>query len=547
MANVLLLEPVYKNKYPPLGLMKIAAYHRTKNDRIRFAKGIRPDLLKQRWDRVYVTTLFSFEFARTAKQIDFAIECANGQHRRVFVGGIAASLMTEEFINDPRWFGVRFISGLLDRAPAESLLLDADMGDFYADDIDGLPIEDYIPDYSILADIEDQYVYPVNDAYFGYASRGCIRKCHFCGVPKLEGAQRDAMPITSLVEGIAGIHGEKRDLILMDNNITASPRYKEVMEEIRSLGFERDAVLVRDGRKLKRRVDFNQGVDARILCKDPMYLREMSKICISPLRIAFDHLGLRKPYVQAVRYANEFGINQLSNYMLFNFHDSPADLYERLRINIDLNEELGVRIWSFPMRYQPVTLKDRSHVGPKWIWYWLRSFQIILQATHGVVSGNPEYFCRAFGETRQDFETILSMPHHMIFHRDYFDHYEGRAEREAFQLLVNRLSEGQRNDWINGLAAFFSSGLANIDDVISSNPDGLVRELLGFYRPVGKEGEENIKRLLAGRKLVTFASLVDPALSDEQRVEDAGLNEDEPARVDQPAVAPNRRRCAASR
>lgn len=540
MTNILLLEPGYKNKYPPLGLMKIAAYHRTKGDQIRFAKGIEPELLKQRWDRVYVTTLFSFEFAKIGKQIDFAVECANGQHRRVFVGGIAASLMTEEFINEPRWYGVRFISGLLDKAPAESLQLDVEMGDFQADDTDGQPIEDYIPDYSILADIEDQYTYPVNDAYFGYASRGCIRKCHFCGVPKLEGAQRDSMPIANLIEGISAAHGEKRDLILMDNNVTASPRFKEIIEEIRSLGFERDAVLVRNGRKLKRRVDFNQGVDARILCKDPMYLKEMAKICISPLRIAFDHLGLKKPYVQAVRYAHEFGIGQLSNYMLYNFHDSPADLYERLKINIDLNEELGVRIWSFPMRYQPVNLKDRSHVGPKWIWYWLRSFQIVLQATHGVVSGNPEYFCRAFGETQTEFETILSLPHHMIFYRDYFDRYEGSAEKDLFQIFVNKMSDSQRNDWMNCLALFFSSGLSNVENVIASTPDNLVRDVLSFYRPIGKEGDDNIKQLLTNRKLVTFASLIDPALTDEQRVEDAGLNEDEPARLEEPETIQNR-------
>jgi len=50
------------------------------------------------------------------------------------------------------------------------------------------------------------YKYPVRDAYFTYASRGCIRKCSFCGVPKLEGDQRDAESITGVVRGVASSH-----------------------------------------------------------------------------------------------------------------------------------------------------------------------------------------------------------------------------------------------------------------------------------------------------------------------------------------------------
>ena len=49
-----------------------------------------------------------------------------------------------------------------------------------------------------------------------------------------------------------------------------------------------------------------------------------------------------------VRYVHEFGLNDLSNYMLYNFHDSPADLFERMFINVRLNEELSIRIDSFP-------------------------------------------------------------------------------------------------------------------------------------------------------------------------------------------------------
>lgn len=530
MPNILLLEPGYHNKYPPLGLMKISAWHRSKGDNIVFAKGIKPDLIKKRWDRVYVTTLFSFEFKRIAAEIDFAIECAGGQRRRVFVGGIAASLMTDAFLEEERWYGVRFIPGLLDKAPAESLQLDEYEGELHADDTIGRPIEELTPDYAILEDIEDDYTYPVHDAYFGYASRGCIRKCHFCGVPKLEGAQRDGMPIADLVKRISEQHGEKRDLILMDNNVTASPRYKEIIAEIRDVGFENGAKLERNGRQLKRRVDFNQGVDARILCKDKMYLREMSTICLSPLRIAFDHLGVKKAYSQAVRYANEFGINQLSNYMLYNFYDSPQDLFERLRLNIELNEELGVRIWSFPMRFQPVNLKDRSHIGDKWIWYWLRSFQIMLQATHGVVSGNPGFFRRAFGDNTIEFMSLLSMPHHMIFNRDYYDTYDGKPEKEQYVSVITKFTEGQKHDLHESLAQISSSGHLEIDELITGCKDSKVRKALEYHRPIGKMRQEEIQSIVKRVRVQSMGNALDPVLAEDEIVEDAGLFEDEPAK-----------------
>ena len=61
-----------------------------------------------------MTTLFTFEWKRTASAIDFAIRAAGNQPERVFVGGIAVSLMHDAFLNEPRWAGVRFIKGLLD-------------------------------------------------------------------------------------------------------------------------------------------------------------------------------------------------------------------------------------------------------------------------------------------------------------------------------------------------------------------------------------------------------------------------------------------------
>ena len=452
--NILLVEPGYPNKYPPLGLMKIAAYHGPygRDDNVRFVKGDTPEVLNRVWDRVYVTTLFSFEWKRTSAAIDFALRAVRGQSERVFVGGIAASLMFDEFLREPRWAGVRFIKGLLDQSPALSLHLSADEGDFGSEDTGCTPIEDLVPDYSILGHIP--YNYPVRDAYFGYASRGCVRKCSFCGVPKLEGGQREMPPITSIVIGVEKQCGPKKDLILMDNNIAASSRYNEVIAEIRDLGFHRGALFERSSTPfVKRRVDFNQGVDARILAKSPMYLKEMATICIDPLRIAFDHVGMRRVYERSVEMAADYGLRSLSNYMLYNFMDTPSDLYQRMSINIELNERLGVRIWSFPMRYLPVTMKDRSYVGKNWNRYYLRSFQFILQATHGVVSGSNEFFRRAFGSSYDEFERLLSLPHAFIFQRDFYENGEGRPVLDEYHALLRRLTNTQRAELIYLLSA----------------------------------------------------------------------------------------------
>ena len=526
MANksILLIEPGYKNKYPPLGLMKIAQYHgpRGKNDRVRFIKGQDRSVLSQAWDRIYVTTLFSFEYRKTALTIDFALEVANSQADKVFVGGIAASLMHERFLKEPRWQGVRFIKGLLSAPPAVALQLDDFAEELYADDICGKPIEDLVPDYFILDQVD--YNYAVRDAYFAYTTRGCIRKCHFCGVPKLEGQQRDTESLTSVVRAIEDLYGAKKDLILMDNNVVASPRFKEIIAEIRDLGFVPGAKLLREGMRMpvQRRVDFNQGVDARILCKDAMYLRELATICLKPLRIAFDHLGVKKPYEKAVRYAAEHGLTELSNYMLYNFHDDPADLFERMRLNVKLNEDLGVRVWSFPMRYQPTDRPDRGHIGRKWSRYQLRSMQLILQATHGVVSGAPTFFKRAFGDTVDDFQRILLLPHDFIFNREWFERFDSEERLLAYRAAFAKLDGCDRVELVELLS---SCGPRDFAGLASRATTSALKQVLPFYIPLPKD---ELYAIWAMQKKLTRGEVTaDMGLAEDERVEDAGLDHED--------------------
>ncbi|MEP7171016.1 MAG: hypothetical protein ABI855_16740, partial [Bacteroidota bacterium] len=50
MRNILLIEPNYKNKYPPIGLMKISTYHKRLGDKVTFFKGDLKDFVV---DQIY--------------------------------------------------------------------------------------------------------------------------------------------------------------------------------------------------------------------------------------------------------------------------------------------------------------------------------------------------------------------------------------------------------------------------------------------------------------------------------------------------------------
>lgn len=105
---------------------------------------------------------------------------------------------------------------------------------------DDLPdeIDRMFPDYSI---------YPKCDYAVGFLTRGCVRNCPWCVVPRKEGAIRAYRTWREIKRP------DSRDIVFMDNNVLASDYGIEQMESM-------------VGQDV--RVDFNQGLDARLVTQE---------------------------------------------------------------------------------------------------------------------------------------------------------------------------------------------------------------------------------------------------------------------------------------
>ena len=454
MKNILLIEPGYKNKYPPLGLMKISTFHKQKGHNVIFYKGCSAELRNQLWDRVYISTLFTFYWDITIKTIKYYYNSV-GDPSHIIVGGVMATLMKEEIQNE---VDVTIVEGLLNQKEK--------LG--YKDDD---KIDNILPDYSIVDRKSNElldYSYPTNDSYIAYATRGCIRKCPFCAVPIIEPEFTNSLSIAKQVKAIKDNFGEKRNLLLLDNNILASEDFPKIIDEIKSIGFKKGSKYLHktNNKKvyLKRHVDFNQGIDARLLTKEKMEL--LSEIAVDPLRIAFDNIKYKNIYIEKTRLAAEYGIRTLSNYILFNFIDTPEDFYERLKINIELNEEFSDKglkclIWSFPMKYSPITgefSKNRKYVGEHWNRKYLRGIQCVLLATHGVVGHKRQFFEKAFGKDVNEFMKILTLPENFIIYRKK---HSDNGDTDELDAKVSSLNERQKHDLMRVVLSNDFKNIAN--------------------------------------------------------------------------------------
>ena len=181
-----------------------------------------------------------------------------------------------------------------------------------------------LPDYSL---------YPMFPEAYGFLTRGCIRNCDWCIVPYKEGKIRPYCDIETVLQG-------RKKAVLLDNNVLAS-----------SFGLEQIEKIV----DLKCRVDFNQGLDARLVTDDVAKL--LSKVkWMRYIRFALDTESQADALLSAVERLNRYGIatRKIFVYTLL------RELHESYR-RINLVKNLGARPFA-----QPFIRFDAKSKIPQW-------------------------------------------------------------------------------------------------------------------------------------------------------------------------------------
>jgi len=156
------------------------------------------------------------------------------------------------------------------------------------------------------------------DAGIGFTSRGCVRNCGFCFVPKKEGSFRQETPIADIINPRSNV------IILNDNNLTADPYCIDKLREIRDRGLV---------------VDINQGCDVRLMT--PEIAKALSEVKhLRSLHYAWDLMGYESQVIEGIQILKQY-VKAWRHmcFMLVGYNTTfEEDMYRYRKL-----EELGVR------------------------------------------------------------------------------------------------------------------------------------------------------------------------------------------------------------
>jgi hypothetical protein len=332
--NILLVEPSFPkpsksknhNDFLPIGLLKLASYHRKKGNAICIVRGEihreklffeHPDgqiAKKKTPDEILITSYFTYwsKYVRTSVHYYKKIY----PNAKVIVGGIYASLMPEHCKKytgcDEVFVGVH--------GPAEKVSLSLSYR--------------YLEKH--YGELDHQII---------HTSRGCIRRCKFCGVYNIEPKFTYK---TSIKEEII-----KRKLIFYDNNFLANPAIENILSELAHLKHTRKILWC----------EAQSGIDGRLLLKKPNCAYLLKKAGFKDIRISWDgplsDAGLIEKQLKLLKKAGYRLHRNVFIFMIYNW-DIPFEEMEKKRI----------KCWEWKVqiadcRYRPLTQTHDRYSGAK--------------------------------------------------------------------------------------------------------------------------------------------------------------------------------------
>lgn len=200
----------------------------------------------------------------------------------------------------------------------------------------GIDLNKNLPDNVNLL-MPDYSLYPDCDYDLGFTTRGCCRNCYFCIVPKKEGRFR-------INQHPSEFHDPRhKKIVLMDNNILFDKSwFYEVTDWIMANNM---------------RVDFNQGLDIRLMDKDiAKRLAELKPI--DSWHFAFDSTDYQDQVIKGISMLNNAGVDvrhRINWYVYLHNDDQYEDALERCNLLRKLNALPYIMINRDSVRTQRMT------------------------------------------------------------------------------------------------------------------------------------------------------------------------------------------------
>lgn len=234
----------YDGKITNLALMKISTYYKAQGEQVEFAKPGRV------YDKVYCSVLFTWNRDKAAKLKEV--------YQNIEFGGTG-------------WDVHKTL-------PEEIEACKPDYGLYTVDDI--LPrLKGGIATKASKIKKAEEIV----NAGIGFTSRGCIRQCGFCFVPRKEGKLHQVAEVKDLINPRSNV------VILLDNNLTADPDCIDKLHEFRDRGLT---------------VDITQGIDVRLMT--PEIAQALSEVkMLRSLHYAWDLMNFERQVIEGIKVLSQ--------------------------------------------------------------------------------------------------------------------------------------------------------------------------------------------------------------------------------------------------